>query len=147
MRLAPLLFSKLLFLFSKIDAGIVEWSISQLIEGGSLSGYRRQSVDAGATLTAACASFCWVMLTMLRGSLDIRTKPHTRSAGIVYGTTFYCMGRFASGAERTLARKPDRYHGGLQTKAGLVTETLQFNLDDGVDHSFLGNGGLSTRRV
>jgi len=36
--LGSIVFSKLLFLFSKIDAGIVEWLISQLIEGGSWSG-------------------------------------------------------------------------------------------------------------
>jgi hypothetical protein len=43
--LGSIAFSKLLFLLSKIDAGIVEWSIGQLIEGGSWSGYRRQYVE------------------------------------------------------------------------------------------------------
>jgi hypothetical protein len=71
---APLLFSKLSFLFLQIDAGVVGWLISHLVPGASWNGtvvYTPSGHDV--EITSACASFhnlslaslCWVTLTML----------------------------------------------------------------------------------
>jgi hypothetical protein len=71
---APMIFSKLSFLFLEIDAGVVGWFISLIIPGASWSG-TIVSTPSGhnVAITAACASFhnlslaslCWVTLTML----------------------------------------------------------------------------------
>jgi hypothetical protein len=71
---APMIFSKLSFLFLKIDAGIVGWLISLILPGASWSE-TVVSTPSGhdVIITAPCASFhnlslaslCWVTLTML----------------------------------------------------------------------------------
>jgi hypothetical protein len=71
---APMIFSKLAFLFLEIDAAVVGWLISLVIPGASWSG-TVVSTPGGhnVAITAACASFhnlslaslCWVTLTML----------------------------------------------------------------------------------
>jgi hypothetical protein len=71
---APMIFSKLSFLFLEIDASVVGWLISLIIPGASWSG-TVVSTPSGhdVVITAACASFhnlslaslCWVTLTML----------------------------------------------------------------------------------
>jgi len=71
---APLIFSKLSFLFLQIDAGVVGWLIGLIIPGASWSG-TVVSTPSGhdVIINTQCASFhnlslaslCWVTLTML----------------------------------------------------------------------------------
>jgi len=71
---APMIFSKLSFLFLEIDAGVVGSLISLIIPGASWSGTVVTTPSGhDVVITAACASFhnlslaslCWVTLTML----------------------------------------------------------------------------------
>ena len=71
---APLLFSKLSFIFLQIDAGVVGWLISHFVPGASWGGTVVFTPSGhNVQITSACASFhnlslaslCWVTLTML----------------------------------------------------------------------------------
>ncbi len=71
---APLVFSKLAFLFLQIDAGIVGWLVGHLVPGASWSGTIVNTPSGhDVAITAPCASFhnlslaslCWVTLSML----------------------------------------------------------------------------------
>jgi hypothetical protein len=71
---APLVFSKLSFLFLQIDAGVVGWLISHFVPGASWRGTAVFTPSGhNVEITSACASFhnlslaslCWVTLTML----------------------------------------------------------------------------------
>jgi hypothetical protein len=71
---APLLFSKLSFIFLQIDAGVVGWLISHFVPGASWGGTVVFTPSGhNVQITAPCASFhnlslaslCWVTLTML----------------------------------------------------------------------------------
>jgi hypothetical protein len=83
---APMIFSKLSFLFLEIDAGVVGWLISLIIPGASWSGVV-VSTPSGheVVITAACASFhnlslaslCWVTLTMLHRPYWVRNDIYT----------------------------------------------------------------------
>jgi hypothetical protein len=71
---APLIFSKISFLFLQIDAGVVGWLVGQFVPGASWDG-TIVSTPSGhdVMITSPCASFhnlslaslCWVTLTML----------------------------------------------------------------------------------
>ncbi len=71
---APLIFSKLSFIFLKVDAGVVGWLVSLFVPGASWSG-TVVSTPSGhdVAIYEACASFhnlslaslCWVTLSML----------------------------------------------------------------------------------
>ena len=71
---APLIFSKLSFLFLQIDAGVVGWFISLVVPGASWDGTIVFTPSGhNVEITSACASFhnlslaslCWVTITML----------------------------------------------------------------------------------
>jgi len=104
---APMIFSKLSFLFLEIDAGVVGWLISQIIPGASWSG-TVVSTPSGhdVVITAACASFhnlslaslCWVTLTMLHRPYWVRSDIYTGLVAVliqfgfnVWRLTFVCF--------------------------------------------------------
>jgi len=71
---APLVFSKISFVFLQIDAGVVGWLVSLIIPGAFWGGTVVYTPSGhNVAITAACASFhnlslaslCWVTLTML----------------------------------------------------------------------------------
>jgi len=71
---APLIFSKLSFIFLQIDAGVTGWLVSQFVPGAFWEGTIVYTPSGhNVNVTAACASFhnlslaslCWVTLTML----------------------------------------------------------------------------------
>jgi hypothetical protein len=83
---APMIFSKLSFLFLEIDAGVVGWLISLIIPGASWNGVVVSTPSGHAVvITAACASFhnlslaslCWVTLTMLHRPYWVRNDIYT----------------------------------------------------------------------
>jgi hypothetical protein len=104
---APMIFSKLSFLFLEIDAGVVGWLISQIIPGASWSG-TVVSTPGGhdVVITAPCASFhnlslaslCWVTLTMLHRPYWVRSDIYTGLVAVliqfgfnVWRLTFVCF--------------------------------------------------------
>lgn len=79
---APLIFSKLSFLFLQIDAGIVGLLLSYVVPGAASNGALVTTPGGhDVVITAACASFhnlslaslCWVTLTMLHRPYWIRS--------------------------------------------------------------------------
>jgi len=71
---APLIFSKISFLFLQIDAGVVGWLVSLFVPGASWSGTVVSTASGhNVAISEPCASFhnlslaslCWVTLTML----------------------------------------------------------------------------------
>jgi hypothetical protein len=104
---APMIFSKLSFLFLEIDAGIVGWLISLIIPGASWSGTVVTTPSGhDVVITAACASFhnlslaslCWVTLTMLHRPYWARTDVYTGVVAVliqfgfnVWRLTFVCF--------------------------------------------------------
>jgi hypothetical protein len=71
---APLIFSKLSFLFLQVDAGVVGWLVSHVVPGASWGGTIVYTPSGhNVRITSPCASFhnlslaslCWVTLTML----------------------------------------------------------------------------------
>lgn len=71
---APLIFSKISFLFLQIDASVVGWFISLIVPGATWDGTAVYTPSGhNVAITSACASFhnlslaslCWVTLTML----------------------------------------------------------------------------------
>jgi hypothetical protein len=71
---APVVFSKLSFLFLQIDAGITGWLVSRFVPGASWNGTIVYTpIGHNVAITAPCASFhnlslatlCWVTLSMM----------------------------------------------------------------------------------
>jgi hypothetical protein len=104
---APMIFSKLSFLFLEIDAGVVGWLISLIIPGASWSGTVVTTPSGhDVVITAACASFhnlslaslCWVTLTMLHRPYWTKTDFYTGLVAVliqfgfnVWRLTFVCF--------------------------------------------------------
>jgi len=83
---APLIFSKLSFIFLQVDAGVVGWLVSLVLPGASWTG-TTISTPSGheVEILEQCASFhnlslaslCWVTLTMLHRTYWVRSDFYT----------------------------------------------------------------------
>jgi hypothetical protein len=104
---APLIFSKLSFIFLQIDAGVVGWLLGYVVPGAA-STDTLVTTPSGhdVVITAACASFhnlslaslCWVTLTMLHRPYWIRSDLYIGLAAVlvqfglnVWRLVFVCM--------------------------------------------------------
>jgi hypothetical protein len=104
---APMIFSKLSFLFLEIDAGVVGSLISLIIPGASWSGTVVTTPSGhDVVITVACASFhnlslaslCWVTLTMLHRPYWARNDIYTGLVAVliqfgfnIWRLTFVCF--------------------------------------------------------
>ena len=104
---APMIFSKLSFIFLEVDAGVVGWLISLIIPGASWSGTVVTTPSGhDVVITAACASFhnlslaslCWVTLTMLHRPYWVKTDIYTGLVAVliqfgfnIWRLTFVCF--------------------------------------------------------
>ncbi len=104
---APMIFSKLSFIFLEIDAGAVGWLISLIIPGASWSGTVVTTPSGhDVVITAACASFhnlslaslCWVTLTMLHRPYWVKADIYTGLVAVliqfgfnIWRLTFVCF--------------------------------------------------------
>jgi hypothetical protein len=104
---APMIFSKLSFLFLEIDAGVVGSLISLIIPGASWSGTVVTTPSGhDVVITAACASFhnlslaslCWVTLTMLHRPYWLKSDVYTGLVAMlvqfgfnIWRLTFVCF--------------------------------------------------------
>jgi hypothetical protein len=89
---APLVFSKLSFIFLQIDAGVVGWLISHFVPGATWGGtviFTPSGHDV--EITSPCASFhnlslaslCWVTLTMLHRPYWLKSDLYVGLAAMV----------------------------------------------------------------
>jgi exosortase/archaeosortase family protein len=94
---APLLFSKLSFIFLQIDAGVVGWLISHFVPGASWGGTVVFTPSGhNVEITPACASFhnlslaslCWVTLTMLHRPYWLKSDLYVGLAAMVVQFAF-----------------------------------------------------------
>lgn len=106
---APLIFSKLSFLFLRIDAGIVGLLLGYVVPGAASNGTLVTTPGGhDVVITAACASFhnlclaslCWVTLTMLHRPYWIRSDLWVGLGAMliqfslnVWRLVFVCMSR------------------------------------------------------
>jgi hypothetical protein len=104
---APLLFSKLSFLFLQIDAGVVGWLISLVVPGTSWDGTVVFTPSGhNVAITPPCASFhnlslaslCWVTLTMLHRPYWVKSDLYNGVAAVliqfvlnIWRLTFVCL--------------------------------------------------------
>jgi hypothetical protein len=89
---APLIFSKLSFIFLQIDAEVVGWLLGYVVPGAASIGTLVTTPSGhDVVITAACASFhnlslaslCWVTLTMLHRPYWIRSDLYVGLAAIL----------------------------------------------------------------